>query len=436
MGDDDVRRTALSPRLGALPRFKLANGLEVLVVTRATAPVAEIIVKLARGDVHMSPVGLGNLAVGLSRSTCDGDTYLFDVGGSQQGLYRYLGRRYTAEVFSGNLANGLVAVGDEVRCRELGPESVKRLRYGLEAREEVRAADAKDVHFHAAERFWKALYPDQAFGMTMRDQDALRQTTESDLEAALRAQFRPDGALALVVTDRPLSEFRPRLEQVFGSWERSSAPAPRPGRVAGPPPASRTVAVLPRSDAAQASLRLGCRLPAATGDTVAVYDLFEALIRRETDEVRMSWGASYGLYVQVLSYPNGVAHLRVSGGVEHSRVVDAVNRLLTYLRQLADSGPDFKAFLLERWDLAAEFNRRFATGSGIAESVLFAHDRGWPLDMWDRYPEALASVRRNNIKELAAACAGREAVTVVGRADVVGQLSALGLAPATVQVGK
>jgi hypothetical protein len=151
-------------------------------------------------------------------------------------------------------------------------------------------------------------------------------------------------------------------------------------------------------------------------------------VRREANEVRASWGATYGFEVEITHRPHGVAHLDIKGAVDPSRTADAVARLLKSIGDLASAGPNIKAFLTERWDLGREFNRRFATGAGLADGVLDAAQLGWSPAVWDAYPEALVQVSRGAIRDLLVPCAGHEVVTVIGdKAKLATQLTALGL---------
>jgi hypothetical protein len=175
-------------------------------------------------------------------------------------------------------------------------------------------------------------------------------------------------------------------------------------------------------------LRLGCRLMPVTGETMASYDVLEALVRREANEVRASWGATYGLHVNIQTRTRGVAHLTVEGALDPTRVGEATNRLLGFLQRLASEGPDIKSFLLERWDVGREFNHRFATGDGIAAAVLSASQMGWSAAAFDDYPEHLATLSRAAIRDLVGPCAGHEVITVVGdKAAASAQLQALGV---------
>jgi zinc protease len=428
-----LRQMVRAPDLGHLPRFRLSNGLEVVVVPRpAGVPVAEVTIQLSSGNENMAPFGLAGLADDLSHNArgCSDESLLTEVGGTIGEGGGDWPRQHAVQVFAGNLANGFVALANVLRCRELDDNAVKIADGILRVRMDVRNELVKKPYQQAAEAFWNALYPDGAFGLRNRQTAALQALGEADYEAALQAQYRPAGALAVVVTDQPTAQLQLEMQKYLGGWTQSELPHTRPAPDAVALPTGRVLRLFQAESPQQDQLRFGCRLAPVTEATLPARDMLEAIVRREATQVRSSWGATYGFAVEVTHRPHGVDHLEVTGAVDSSRTADAVARLLKYVADLASAGPDIKSFLIERWDLGREFNRRFATGTGLANGVLEAAQLGWSPGVWDAYPENLAQLSRTNIRELLAPCAGHEIVTVIGdKAKLTTQLAALGFAP-------
>jgi hypothetical protein len=173
-------------------------------------------------------------------------------------------------------------------------------------------------------------------------------------------------------------------------------------------------------------MMLGCRLPVDVNALPAL-DVIERLIELQAHELRESWGATYGLDVSVGFFP-GAAHLTIDGALDANRVGTAVARLLTLLEGDAQAGPDGAAFTVARWEVARRFNRRFATGNGVANTLLFAAQQGWEPAEWDHYPGRLASLRADRVQLLMKFCAGHEVVTVLGDVpSITKQLEAAGV---------
>jgi zinc protease len=437
MGSPEIAAMVRPPQLAPLARFRLSNGLGVTVVPRPKGtPIAEVIVQLPVGNRDVVPFGLVELADELSAGGCTEEALLDEVGGELTTSGGDEPVQIHAQVFAGNLANAFAAVGNEVRCRELTTRALSTARTRLEARAKVNERLRSRPGVQALEAFYAALYPDRAYGMRNRDLAALQAIEERDLEAAIRAAYDPAGASAVVITDRAAAEILPLMEQHLGTWRAPAAETPlRVAKAAATRPPGRTVRVFAAKQPGQAYLRFGCRLQPATEATLPAYELLAAIVRREANQVRASWGATYGFDVEVVNEPRGIAHLVVSGAVEPARAVDAVARLLGFVGQLGSAGPDFKSFTLERWDLGREFNRRFATASGVADALLAAGQQGWSVSAWDDFPRNLAQLPRSTVKDVLAPCAGNEVVTLLGdEPALTRELGARGvLAPAPAQ---
>jgi hypothetical protein len=160
-------------------------------------------------------------------------------------------------------------------------------------------------------------------------------------------------------------------------------------------------------------MTLGCRLDTVTAERLPAADVLSAVLTERAWEIRKEWGATYGIRASVSELP-GAAHLIVSGAVETAHTAAAVERLLGLITEVATQGPDFKTFTLKRWDLARHYDQSFATPAAVAAAVMRASRNGWPIDVWERYPERLAGTARADVRAVIAPCAGHEVITVVG----------------------
>jgi predicted Zn-dependent peptidase len=248
------------------------------------------------------------------------------------------------------------------------------------------------------------------------DWQALQDFNRGQAEAYVRGHFQAGGSLAVAAADIPLPELEKIVREDYEGWSgggRGATPPP----VVGPPP-TRSIQVFDRPGASQSTLMLGCRLDPVTAERLPAVDVLSFVLTGRASEMRLVWGATYGIHSRVNELP-GAAHLIVEGAVETSRTGAAVERLLGLINEVATQGPDFKIFTLMRWDLARQFDQRFATPSQIASAVMRTRSNDWPLDVWERYPERLASLSRADVRAALAPCAGHEVITVVGDATAV-----------------
>jgi zinc protease len=401
----------------------------VVIVKRTAALMAEVYLQLPGGDATTTPYGLASIASAQSSSRCRVHGGLSEVGGTLGGGGDDLASIVSVRVMSGNLVNGLAVLADAVTCREADEEDYLDLSYSLKRSIERYQEHAKQPQARADKAFWAALYPGHPYGLREADPATLTGIKFADASAFVRAHYRPDGATAVVVADVPAAELNATVQKYFGGWTTGAAGHRTPPDP-GPGPATRTLQIFDRPDATQSQIQIGCRVAKVTAENLPAFDLLEAVTTEKAWELRESWGATYGINAGVQDFPGGVAHLVVQGNVETAKTGDAVDKVLGLLAAIGSDGPDFKTFVLKRWDLAREYSRNLATGAAVAQALLRAKKNGWPADVWDRYPGLLADTTRAGVRDAAKPCVGHEVITVVGDAKAVRpQLAAHGLKP-------
>jgi zinc protease len=422
-----ILQIARSPGLASLPRWTLPNGLEVVAYKHGAAPVAQISVGIRGGDAFTRPYGLASYASVFSRANCRDHGDLFSVGGGMGGGAGDTSSNFFAQVISGNLSNGIAVLSDELSCQEVNEEAFQRHDQFLKQSTKFYDRAAKRPNFIAAKRLLGDLYPAHPYGMLLPDPATLKNVNYDDAAAFVRSHFRPSNALAVVVGDIDPAETKALTEKYFARWTGGGAggvslPAPPP------PPAARKVYLVNRPGATQGEVSVGCRLADATPETLPAYDVAEAVAGDMAWSVREEWGASYGVNAGVATLPGGAAHMVVGGAIDTRWVGRSVNRLLGILADIASPNLDEKLFLVKRWDVARQFTQRFSSGGGIAGAILQANAAGWPVDVWDKYPERLAATNRDTVRALFKPCVGHEIVSIAGDADLVRpQLEAFGL---------
>ena len=64
----------------------------------------------------------------------------------------------------------------------------------------------------------------------------------------------------------------------------------------------------------------------------------------------------------------------------------------------------------------------------IVSAILMASEQGWPIDVWDKYPERLAAATRQDVRNVMKNCVGREIISIAGDAAAIApQLKAVGV---------
>jgi zinc protease len=426
LGASHILRVARSPGLAALPRWKLANGLQLVAARHGTAPVANIVVGLFGGDAHTNPFGLASYASAFSRQTCSEYGDLEAVGGEIGRSMGSTSSNYTVNVLSGNLSNGMAVLSDALSCVGVNEEAFLLHDQMLDRRKKSYDRVAKMPDFIANKRLVGELYPNHPYGKFGVDPSTLKPVTVEDIAGFMRAHYRPGNAVAVVVGDVDPQQTKELAEKFMAKW--SGGAAGNPSLATPPAPAARKAFLIDRPQGTQANVRVACRLADATAETLPLYDIAEAMADKRAWSVREEWGASYGVNASVQTFPGGASHMVIGGAITNKFVGQSVGRLLGILADLDSKKIEEKFFLSQRWEVARKFQQHFSTGYLIAGAILDAAEHGWPDDVWDNYPKRLAAASRQDVRGVMKNCVGHEIITVTGNAaEIRPQLKAIGL---------
>jgi len=413
--DKQIRQIMFKPGLGDVPRFKLANGLEVFVMSQPANPVATVSIDIPGGDIATNPFGLATLARQLSRTRCSDHGDLRRVGGRRFSDFGSWETSVTTRVLRGNVINAIATTADHVSCREA--DEVTHLWVGDIMKRQQKRVDRtlKMPLLRAAQESRKRLYGDHQLGQFMIQPQDLAKVPFGTLDAFVRSHYRPDNARVVIMGDATVETVRPLFERYFGAWKRgagSHSPSPPP-----PGPQAREIALFDRPGATQTSINLGCRLPPVTQDTHTHYELLEGVIQEELWDLRASWGATYGVGSAVLNHHTHASELTIFGNVENAETAAAVAHMLELVERLGTTGPSIRNFLVKRWDAALAFNRSMSSASVQANRLLWAESVGWGASYWDTVPDRFSQATRQDVRAAIAPCAGREVITLVGDAE-------------------
>ncbi|HEY0706190.1 MAG TPA: insulinase family protein [Polyangia bacterium] len=419
LGPDQIRKTILPPGLAKVPHFRLSNGLEVFVIPRTGAPVAEFMLRLRGGNASTVPVGAASLAINVSSPQCREHPDLDPVGGSL-GRGTGLGNsNMFVSVLSGNLSNGLAALADNVRCREASDEAFLHIPRALEKQTRSFEQGEKRPEFVAGKRFYAALYPNHPFSQAgYNSPKTLMSLKREDAQAFVQSHFRPDNGALAVYGDVTADEVKKEGEAYLAKWTGGGGAAMDPPP-APPGPSARKVFLVDRPKATQATVRVGCRLAEVKPEWVPALDVLESVAGERAWKLREEWGATYGIHPGVSRLPGNAADLTFGGAIENAQAGKSVARLLAIIAELGSGSIEEGLFVMKRWDAGLEFMNRFASADSKANAILDAVMRRWPIDVWDKYPENLANTTPATLKEIMAPCVGKEIVAVVGDASVL-----------------
>lgn len=424
MNAEAVLKVARPPGIAQLPRSRLSNGTELVVVPRGEAPVATAVLSLRGGRATYAPYGLSDLADEFSYERCKEYPSLYPVGGTRWFVHSDMDHLIVANVLSGNLANALGSISDYVACRAVDEETFQELPRFLELAQKRYDRVAKKPQLKALRAFWAALYPDHPFGVINPPPSTLSGVTEAQVTGFLGSHYQPNSALLIVTGDVHAPEVTSMAEKFLASrWRGVGSGASAPAVTKRPE--VRKVMVFPRAGATQSQVSVGCPTATITPETFPALELAGEIATEQVWSIREKWGSSYGVYARTSQMAGGAATLVIEGAVLQPQTGAAVAAMIDVIARLGSDQIDMRSFVVKRWDLARTFSRRFAEPNQIAGAIAEAAALGWPDDVWDKYPERLAALTRANVRDVVAPCVGKEIVTIVGDIDKVGpQLAA------------
>jgi zinc protease len=413
-----VSEVARAPGLDQARRFKLQNGLSVVLATRALMPLVEVtlVVPTDLAGLKGSSTALPRFAMSFAGTSAD----------SRWGHAARLGMQ-------GSTSPELEGVtfmrrGTAATLRQI-LEDVERLTHNLEfsrsratfIRDRLvkgRVAALKKPEVLAQQVQQGLLYPGHPYGANSTVPE-LEQLTREQAEQWATTQIRPELATLIVVGDiEPGPALEKQVADVFGSWSPGRA-GPRLEALA-PLPTSPRVALADRPGAKLAELRLSYRIPETVrADEAAVDALSRRLGSSLMALLRVDAGTTYGVHASV-QHELYASVFQIETMVDAAVAGDALVRLTAGVESLAQTPLPAEAVARAQWLVARSFGGSFDTVAQVSNALKEQAFRGLPADHWERKAAAIASLTPARIQATAKALLGHEIIVVVGDAKVVG----------------
>ena len=433
-------RPFLFPRIG---QRRLANGLELRVVSHHSVPVAAVVLLVPGGSsTDGTRPGLTSLLADLLDEGSRGSSALevsdriarmggdLDIEVSHDAvvvgltaLDRFL-EPALALVHEVSTAPNLAAP-DVTRVRQLRLERLRQL---------------KDHPAALADRtFASVLYQDHPYAHPVHGTLAsLEALGGDDLRDHHARVFQPTGATLVVASCRPADELLARAEAVFGEWANDPGQPPPPrdlGRTPPPDLPALPLGIVPRPGAAQSELRVGHVAAArSTPDYHALLLLNTVLggqfVSRLNMNLREDKGYTYGARTGFdLRRGRGPFVMQTSVGTDVT--VAALREALAEIRDIRGSRPvTADELALARSSVALGYPRGFETVQQVARAAaqLALHDL--PDSYFEEFVPRLEAVTLDEIAAVAERYLNpdRLATVVVGDTERwAGTLAELGL---------
>jgi zinc protease len=311
------------------------------------------------------------------------------------------------------------ALHNNVSCMEVDDEVFLHLPRIMRQEGKLYEHSSRRPEFVAAKWFYEQLYPNHPYSQVpFLNPATLQDMRPTDAQSFLSSHYRPDNGVAVVYGGITVDEVKAAAEKYLSKWKggggASMTPVP-----ATEGPTKREIHLVNRPGATQAQVQVGCRLEPVKPDKLPAYDVLQAVARESAWVMREQWGATYGIGAGVAKQADNSAHFQMSGAVVNAQAGKAVARLLQLIELLANAKVSEPLFLTKRWDVGREYMTNLALADSQAQAIAEARQHGWPLEVWDRYPENLANTTQQSLKEIMAPCLTAPVMAIVGDAAVL-----------------
>jgi predicted Zn-dependent peptidase len=429
-----------------IARARLANGLDVRVISHHSVPVAAMVLLVPGGSAadEAECPGLVSLLADLldegsrGMSALDVSDRIARIGGDLDVDVNHDSTVISLTTLDRFLETGLALVheistepnltdADFVRVRQLRLERLRQLRDHAGA-----LADRS---------FAKVLYQTHPYAQPGYGTAAsLGAFTIEDVRVCHTRMFQPAGATLVLAGDRPADELLRAVEAVFSGWANDATAAPIErdrGRMPPPPRPSTRLGLIARPGSAQSELRVGhVAASRATPDYHAMILLNAVLggqfVSRLNMNLREDKGYTYGVRTG-FDLRRGMGPFVLQTSVGSEVTVPALHESLRELSEIRGSRPvTADELALAQSSVTLGYPRGFETVQQVARSVAQLALHELPDSYFEEFVAKLQAVTLDEVAAAAQRYLDPERMTAV----VVGDLEKIGDSIADLGLGE
>lgn len=443
------RDPATPPPLGPTPplklppvqRFRLANGLDVLVVEQHTLPVVDVQLVVRTGAAADVPAHAGRAALTAE---------MLDEGTTRRGALEFAEE---LDFLGAELESRVSWDGSSLSLHVLTPRLEPALELLAEAatgpafhEEEWRRVQAEridqllqqqdDPRVVAGRAFVRELYGEtHPYGVPVPGtRESVQAMGLDSIVAFYHEHYRPNNAYLVVVGDVVPDSLLPLLERTLGGWEPASVPEirlPEPTPVAEP-----RIVLVDRPGAAQSEIRVGHVGTARNTPDYFALTLLNAVLggaftSRLNLALREERGYTYGAASR-FDFRKGPGPFLAASAVFTDVTDDALAVVAREIRRIHDEPVTAAELERARNYLALSLPQDLETTADIAQNVTQIELYGLGDDYLDRYVDRINAVTPEEVHAAARTHLRPDHLlaVVVGDADAIEpRLRDLGLGP-------
>jgi zinc protease len=411
-GKAPVSSEILKVKLPRPQEADLANGIHLMVLEDHRLPevTAQIIIRGAGG--YFEPADFPGLAGFTASMMSEGTTTRsaqqiaqeqeemassIGIGGSMSGEVASM----SISCLTDNLDKTLNLAADILLHPSFPQEELGRYKM----RQRATATQIRsNPRFLVMERYARAIYGDHPGSRIFPSVEAIDKVTREAMIDFHRTHYVPDHAIVAVVGDITFAVAKSKIESILGTWKNTQQTLPS---VQDPAPLKGSnVYLVDRLNSVQTSLIIATQ---AINRTDPEYDIMTVLNEiigagptgRLFLNLREEKGWTYGAYSN-LDAPRyrgaWLAQTEIRGDVTEAAIGEIMNEIK---RARTEPVPD-KEFLDKKRSLVAGFALSLESPSTILNNYVTSRQYGFPADYWDRFPERIMAVTKEQVQAAAA----------------------------------
>jgi predicted Zn-dependent peptidase len=391
-------------------RFKLKNGLEVMLVEFHDLPLVDFNLMIKTGGAANPPdrAGLADLTAHMldegtkTRSALAIAEQIASLGATLSTGSTWDSSNVSMSTLTRNLDAALAVFADVVANPGFEPREFERVRDNL-LTAITRRKDSPPTVANLA--FTRLLYgPKHPYGWPMAGvEPSIKKLTPGDLRAFYDKYYRPNNAALLVAGDTTEKALRSKLESAFSQWRPGKAAAPKLPTPEGAAPATR-IFLVDKGEAPQSSIRVGLigierKSPDYFPVTVMNLILGGGFYRLDLN-LREGKGWTYGARSTVDSR-RAPGPLWAGGEFVALHTAESVAEILKELSSMRDADVTDVELARAKDQIIKSFPARFATRANVAAQMAELAVFGLPDSYVTDYTKKIAAVSKDDVRRVA-----------------------------------
>jgi len=391
-------------------RFKLKNGLEVMLVEFHDLPLVDFNLMIKTGGAANPPdrAGLADLTAHMldegtkTRGALVIAEQIASLGATLSTGSTWDASNVSLSTLSRNMDEALKVFADVVVNPAFDPKEFERVRDNL-LTAITRRKDSPPTVANLA--FTRLLFGQKhPYGWPMAGVEAsIKKVTPGDLRAFYDKYYRPNNAALLVAGDTTEKALRSKLEAAFAKWSAKGAAAPKLPAPEAASPATR-IFLVDKADAPQSSIRVGLigierKNPDYFPVTVMNLILGGGFYRLDLN-LREGKGWTYGARSTVDSR-RAPGPISAGGEFVALHTADSVAEILKELASMRDADVTDVELARAKDQIIKSFPARFATRANVAAQLAELAVFGLPDSYITEYTRKIAAVTKDDVRRVA-----------------------------------